>query len=404
MRGVFWALVIMALAVSGAGAGLGDVAKADPTNLAGGVLIMHHPAGMVYSSEAPAEGWCAHYSTNYGITSADQQVNRTDVTGDNVFWFVISAWAEDKEFCGVEFGVGAYDPDAIAIDASMSVACGNGFAPLEIPSGTWPEPNTGIALARPAEADPWTGNFVPVYCFVGYTYAPGTVIQLTTNPATEFAGWASCGTPPVPAAATCLGAFGILQDGVYCEPPTDVEGACCFGGGVCQILLQDECDTAGGTWDGSPVCTDPNPCPVTWACCTHDEETGEETCQDLTQNQCAAQQGVWHSGQACATYTCPSIRACCVDQFCQLTTESDCDNVYQGTWKSDAFSCSPNPCLYIRACCLSQEECQLTTEEECDNLGGQWFLSQPACNLDGSCPVNIPATEPTWGSIKAIYR
>jgi hypothetical protein len=403
MRGVFWALVILTLAVSGAGVGLSDVAKADPQNLAGGVMIMHHPAAMVYSSDPPPEGWCGSYSTNFAITAAVDQVNRTNVVGDYVFFFVISAWGEAKEFCGVEFGLGGYSELGIAIDGASSAACGDGFTPLEIPNGAWPDPNTGIALATPGT--PWTGNYVPVYCFVGYTYDPGTVIQLTQN-VTEspFAGWANCGTPPVPAAATCLGAFGILQDGVFCEPPTDIQGACCFGGGVCQIMLQDECDTAGGTWDGSSVCSDPNPCPVTWACCTHDEQTGADDCQDLIQSECTAQGGVWHSGQACATYTCPTIRACCIDQYCRLTSESDCETVYQGTWNSGEFTCSPNPCLYIRACCLSDTDCQLTTEEECDGLGGAWYLNEEACAPNGDCPVISPAEPATWGSIKAIYR
>lgn len=403
MRGVFWALVILTLAVSGAGVGLSDTAKADPQNLGGGVMIMHHPAAMVYSSDPPEEGWCANYTTNYALTDAAQQVNRTDVVGDYVFWFVISAWGEEKEFCGAEFGLGAYDPSGIAIDTGASGACGDGFEPLEIPNGSWPAPNTGIALAT--SGAPWTGNYVPIYCFVGYTYAPGTLIQLAQNPTeVPFAGWSNCQTPPVLAAATCLGALGILQDGVACVPPTDVEGACCFGGGVCQILLQDECDTAGGIWDGSSVCEDPNPCPVTWACCTHDYDTGEETCQDLTQAECVAQSGVWHSGQACATYTCPTLRACCIDQYCTLTSESDCETVYQGTWESDEYTCDPNPCLYIRACCIAQDDCRLLLQEECENLGGQWLLSYPECDGDGNCPINFPATPTTWGSIKAVYR
>jgi hypothetical protein len=203
-----------------------------------------------------------------------------------------------------------------------------------------------------------------------------------------------------------MGALGILQAGEYCEPEPNPDGACCFGGGVCQILSPDACDAAGGTWNGSSVCADPNPCPVTWACCTHNEQTGADDCQDLTQNECTVQGGVWHSGQACATYTCPAIRVCCVDQSCQLTSDEDCTNVYQGEWKSAEFTCSPNPCLYIRACCFSQTDCQLLMEAECENGGGEWRVLVLACDEGGVCPWiwNDPAEPATWGSIKAIYR
>jgi hypothetical protein len=407
MRSVFWAPVILALVALGVGLGLSGVAQADPQNLAGGVMIAHYPAGLAYSSDPPQEGWCAKYQNEFGITSAEQQVNRTDVLGAPVFWFVLSAWYEPKEFCGAEFGLGDYDDEAFAIVEYD--ACGDGFDPLEIPTGAWPSPNTGVSIAVSGDYA-WTGNYVPIYYFVGYIYAPGTMIEIVPDyrgPDLEpFAGWANCEQLPVLASAACLGAFGILRDGAYCEPlpPGETPGACCFDGGTCLILLPDECAAAGGSWDGSSWCSDPNPCPITWACCTHDEQTGDETCQMLTVFECGVAGGIWHEGRFCQSFTCPAIRACCIDQYYVLTTLSECVTIYEGNWMPDAFSCTTpsNPCRWIRACCLG-ETCQLLSEDECASLEGVWHEEWSSCGPPNPCQ-GIPATPETWGGIKNLYR
>lgn len=365
MRGTTWLWTPLALIAFGVG--WVDAVRADPTNLAGGVLIAHHPAGMVYSIDPPTDGWCQTYRDEFAITSAEQQVNRTDTTGAPVFWFVLSAWFEEKEFCGAEFGLGDYD-DA-AFDILEWGACGEGFSPLEIPNGAWPEPNSGISIAVPGEYA-WRGNYIPIYYFVGYPYAPGTRVEITLDrrppPLEPFAGWANCLWPSVAASATCLGAFGILQDGAYCAPPPpgEIPGACCFGGGECQFLLPEECETAGGSWNGAWTCVEPNPCETPWACCIHDEQTGHETCAMLMQFECEAAGGMWHTGQWCQYFVCPTIRACCIDQVCVLTTEAECLATYHGSWMPDAFSCTTpsNPCQ------------------------------------------GIPAQPETWGRIKNLYR
>lgn len=359
--------VVTLLTLTILGVGWVDAVHADPTNLAGGVLIAHHPAGMVYSIDPPTDGWCQTYRDEFAITSAEQQVNRTDTTGAPVFWFVLSAWFEEKEFCGAEFGLGDYD-DA-AFDILEWGACGEGFSPLEIPNGAWPEPNSGISIAVPGEYA-WRGNYIPIYYFVGYPYAPGTRVEITLDrrppPLEPFAGWANCLWPSVAASATCLGAFGILQDGAYCAPPPpgEIPGACCFGGGECQFLLPEECETAGGSWNGAWTCVEPNPCETPWACCIHDEQTGHETCAMLMQFECEAAGGMWHTGQWCQYFVCPTIRACCIDQVCVLTTEAECLATYHGSWMPDAFSCTTpsNPCQ------------------------------------------GIPAQPETWGRIKNLYR
>ena len=42
-------------------------------------------------------------------------------------------------------------------------------------------------------------------------------------------------------------------------PPAG-SGACCTGGGVCELLTEAQCSTAGGIWRGLGTSCDPNPC------------------------------------------------------------------------------------------------------------------------------------------------
>jgi hypothetical protein len=426
----------------GAWAETGNFAAADSANLAGGVLIAHRPTAMVWSTDVPPEGWCAQYVNQYGITAANQQVNRIDGAGSSAIWFVLAAWAGPKKFCGAEFGMGTYDPAAFVL--TDNGACGNNFTPLTLPGTGWPGPNTGFSMSAPPGGS-WRGNYVPVYYFAGYAYDPGTTMPITANPTTQFGGIANCAIPSVQIASECFGIMGILQDGHYCEPPTVVPGACCFGGGDCQLVLQDQCDVLGGTWDGSAQCTEPNPCPVTWACCIHDEATGAETCQMETESSCTALGGRWHLSATCGQgFTCPLIRACCLEQQCYLYTEAECTTA-SGTWHSDAFSCTTpsDPCLLIRACCIGTD-CQLMTQPDCLNAAGRWLQNESACtpadlcvlraccfgtscqlltqseclaesgvwkaDYDACvqpgdlCPPIVPVDNPTWGRIKAIYR
>jgi hypothetical protein len=370
------------VALGGIGFGLGEIAKGDASNLGGGVLIAHHPAGMVYSVGPPRDGWCAKYLSEFAITSAEQQVNRTDTVDAPVFWFVLSAWYEPKAFRGVEFGLGDYDTAAFAIIEHG--ACGG--SRLEIPSDTWPGPNSGTSLAARAGSD-WMGNYVPIYHFVGYAYAPGTRIELAPRPDTEFAGWVNCAEWPSKVEAVCLGALGILQDGVFCAPPPpgEIPGACCMGEGVCQLLLQGECVAAGGTWNGSATCTEWNSCPRAGACCLHDERTGDETCRRLTRDECRLAGGLWHVGEACDRgFTCPPIRACCRGQDCTLTSERDCR---RGIWIPNAISCtSPgNPCVLPYVCCIG-ETCCLVLMSECARMCGVPRPEWDFCGPPSPCP------------------
>jgi hypothetical protein len=230
-------------------------AGADPADLSDGVFITHCPPGLSYTVD-PTD-WCAVYQT-HAIAACAAQVPRVDVkTG--VAWYVLSAWHDpDKEWCGVEFGLGRFDPRIWAF-ASYG-ACGNPDPPLEIPNEGWPAPMKGTAIA--ATGAPWTGNFRPIYFFAGYAYYPG-VIPLDANPATDFVGWASCarsGIVPEAFMPVCLGKLGLFQEGKACCPPPPLRLACCVGGD-CHLLTTDECRQQGGILlRGLEQCGQPDAC------------------------------------------------------------------------------------------------------------------------------------------------
>jgi hypothetical protein len=238
------------------------ITAADQNDLDGGVFIAHYPSGIQFSSDPPAEGWCQHYLDGFAISACEDQVNRID-TSQNVVWFVLSAWDESKRFCGVEFGLGSYSPDAFVLGDFGPCFPNEG---LEIPTSNWPGPNQGTAVV--VTQDAWTGNLVPVYWFAGYAYSAG-VVPLSIDPATGFGGWTSCEEPPMTSAATGFGGMGLFRDGIYvCPGPGGLGpqgqgvGACCLGE-YCRLLTAQECESAQGDFHpGNGSCT-PNPCILT---------------------------------------------------------------------------------------------------------------------------------------------
>lgn len=83
----------------------------------------------------------------------------------------------------------------------------------------------------------------------------------------------------------------------------DVEGACCFDDGSCQLLLNSICGDQGGIFQGADTdCLTANcPQPI-GACCFPD--TGE--CLDLVQSGCVTATGVWLGpDSSCSSIICP---------------------------------------------------------------------------------------------------
>lgn len=239
------------------------VASPDVSNLAGGVLIAHFPAAMSFSTDPPPEGWCQHYLTNHALESCEEQLNRIDATTAKT-WFVLAAWTENKEWRGVDLGLGNYSAQDYVITDHGPCFPSQG---LTIPTLNWPGPDEGVSLAVTDSA--WAGNLLPVYYFCGYSYAPETV-PLGVNPSTQVAAVANSLNPPTAYEFAALGTMGMQTDGVSVCPGGLVSfgdylevgiGVCCFREG-CMPVAEPGCTALGEEWEYHPEYTscDPNPC------------------------------------------------------------------------------------------------------------------------------------------------
>ncbi len=191
-------------------------AAADPNDLAGGVLITHYvPMGERYYPLG-----CDGYMQYARITTCSEQ-DPTVMLNDFanfIEWFVLAAWAEDKVFCGAEFGLGEYDPSMlIFLDHGP---CGPDALWIPTSDPDWPAPNSGIAIAWGRDNSP-SGNFVPIYQAACYAYGPyygSTSVPLAPDPSQDFIGFASCEVPSVLYPAEDWGVLGINEPGVSVCP------------------------------------------------------------------------------------------------------------------------------------------------------------------------------------------
>lgn len=273
MRRVLLALAVMGL-VTGA---------AYAQDLTGGVFIAHSVPGLAYSTDAPAGGWCGQLPTLAGC-AAQNNDNIQSVDAPMV-WFVVAAFLQDSQWCGVEFGL--QYPSGTNTGYSISA---NGYcvpsSALEIPGDTWPASGQGTSVVT--TDIPWSGNFKPVYWFAGYAYSACTV-QLGDNPGTPGpTAFANCSQVEFPAAQ--YGAIGFGMPGVdACPiPPQPDQWACCLYDGTCVLLeTADLCMAAGGEWFQGLLC-EAVTCPVPGVCCV------DHLCYFVHEDECVALGGVLH--------------------------------------------------------------------------------------------------------------
>ncbi len=241
------------------------MSSADIDDLSGGVFIAHYVPELPFCYDPPPpDGWCDVYLQHHAISSSAEQNNRVDLGPQEVkevIWYVLSAWAEPKRWCGCEFGLGNFDPGLYGI-IDWNVCCPGDY--LELSSPAWPAPDTGtMFVCAGPEYVAWEGAIVPVYFFVGYAYgaaAPGVVpLDLDPQPTTDFAGWANCLQVPESFAAECLGTLGFNMDGLACHPTPISTAACCVGL-ICYLLPEPECTAMGGQWYPAYTSCEPNPC------------------------------------------------------------------------------------------------------------------------------------------------
>jgi hypothetical protein len=202
-----WTISILLLLGGAIGAGADD-----PTDLYDGVFLVHALPATLFSSEAPEGGWCGLLAGEAALETCRDQVTRIDSDEGSV-WFVLAAWGEPKEWASVGFGLGDYDPNLFAFADHGACFPDQG---LQLPTPDWPGPNQGVALT--VAPDTWKGNFVPIYFFVGYAYAPGR-IPLSVEPRTQTAGLVQGAEKSETIDAVALGALGLFSDGIAVCPP-----------------------------------------------------------------------------------------------------------------------------------------------------------------------------------------
>lgn len=180
-----------------------------------------------------------------------------------------------------------------------------------------------------------------------------------------------------------------LGDAMYLATVARANGACCFLDGTCLVEAEEDCEAAGGAYDGDFTDCDPNPCPQpTGACCFLSGE-----CEVEEEAECAGHGGVYQGDfTGCDPNPCPQPPgACCFpDGTCQMLTEDDCVAAL-GTWEGPESSCNPNPCEQPdAACCFADGSCETMKEDACIGAGGTWQGYGIACS-DDPCPPPVGA-------------
>jgi hypothetical protein len=322
--------LMLALALLGTASG----AWADPSDLSGGVLIAHHVAPYIFCVDP-----CTDYG-GYAIYDLSEVVNQLSGGGD--VWYVLAAWeTEAKTWCGAEFGFGGFDLIPFVFYGSGVCYPGTG---LEIPTPGWPGPNEGTAFVTTGA--PWSGNWLPLYWFYGYTYGytyGATVIPISVDPPTNFCGFSNCMNPPMSfsVGAPQRGRMGVNMPGYTPVFPAETQWACCFTSEpYCRMMFEQECLLAGGVWLGPEYTCEPDPCEQPGACCT------AGFCEFLFEQNCLLVGGTFlGAGTLCEPNPCPAV--CCYGptwQHCMITLQADCEAI-QGYWHPEWTSCEPNPCI-----------------------------------------------------------
>lgn len=175
------------------------------------------------------------------ITACPDATVRHDGT-DPVLLSVVGAFQEQTSprVLGVTFGW-TYDESLVTILDYGS--CGD----FELPNSNWPAPGEGTAVTF---AQVQQDHLIEFYWVAAYDYY-GTSAELDLIPhPTQQAFFADDSVPSILDPIAHLGSFGFFQDGDLTCPPATLEGACCFGGDDCELMLGQECVDAGGAFQG----------------------------------------------------------------------------------------------------------------------------------------------------------
>jgi hypothetical protein len=131
------------------------------------------------------------------------------------------------------------------------------------------------------------------------------------------------------------------------EGPVSQPGACCFAEGVCEMMLQTDCETFGGAFQGEGISCDADPCPLPpapGACCIPGN-----VCVEVLAADCDLQGGTFHGeGSVCTPDLClppPAPGACCLpDGSCTEILLTECDQ-QNGIFHGDGTLCATESCV-----------------------------------------------------------
>lgn len=181
----------------------------------------------------------------------------------------------------------------------------------------------------------------------------------------------------------CTGGGGMYRgNGSTCFPDAcfvQIFGACCVADGTCSLQGKDNCTAISGTFQGENTVCEPNPCGG--ACCR------EEFCDISTEQDC---DGDFRAGISCTPNPC--VGGCCLeDGTCEMErTREQCEGV--GSYLGDGTNCDPNMCS--GACCDAEGQCVVVSESNCEGeYAGPATTCEPnpcmgaCCDEAGECTV-----------------
>ena len=371
--------VLLALALLGMMT-LPAMAQEDPDAavLGAGVLILHAPPGLAFSSDGPADGWCG----SVWQTTCETQVNTIPLSDEFEYvWYIVSAFYAPTSFKAIEYGIDYSD----VYHEPMSILCTPSAAlTIEYPAvGQWPKDNTGISIALQGEPY-WTGQMMTSGAIYGFRYTYEAPMTATLIPMQQSGAWCWLSPASIEYPPAAVGVMGWGMPGVpVCPEIPELPQACCLNIYDCVVLFAADCEAQGGVVMDQATC-DPWPCPIEplLACCINIYD-----CVVLTERACLAQGGVVQTQPTCDPNPCPiRPQECCFGENCVLLAPADCEA--QGGAVYPGFTCDPNPCPHPMACCVGPDCVNVLSADECAGLGGVLYAEE---NCDTfSCPL------PAW--------
>lgn len=176
-------------------------------------------------------------------------------------------------------------------------------------------------------------------------------------------------------------------------PPAGT-GACCLGGGVCEVLTSTQCTTQGGTYQGNGTSCNPNPCAQpTGGCCFSDG-----SCSVVTSTVCGGSGGTWQgSGTSCTPNTCPQpTGACCVAAgTCSEVTSAQCTAI-SGEYQGVGTTCALTECPVVLTPFVDALPIPGVFQPVSGVPGGEAFYQVAITEFDQKLHRDLPLTR-VWG-------